>query len=193
MTFRILTLITAVALAGCADTGTTDDTAADDTAADDTGDTGAGDDTGDTGAGDTIDDGACDTRVATSAAADLQGVTWVSEGEDVSDLLAAFNTAKITADFNADGSYTVVSEDTGGTEVTFTGTYSVTDGKPAGIELTQTSPSEATSTGIFSVAEGVLYYEVVATGTGTPPTTEGGFDSSEYTGKTECGNVQVFR
>lgn len=129
--------------------------------------------------------------------ADLQG-TWVSTGADVSPLLAAFGIDTIDATFEADGSYEVVSTDSGGTATTFTGTYTVDSStNPASITLEQAAPTTVTSEGIWTVdPDGVLFYEVVQTtpdqGFGAPtPTT--GFGGTSGPGVSANANIQVFR
>ena len=104
----------------------------------------------------------------------------------------------IDAEFNADGSYEVISTDSAGTETTFTGTYTVDSStNPASITLEQTAPTTVTSEGIWTVdPDGVLYYEVVQT---TPdqgfgaPTPETGFGGTSGAGVQANSNIQVFR
>lgn len=111
---------------------------------------------------------------------------WVSEGANIAPLLAGapFNTERITADFNADATYTVVTTDNSGSAVTLTGTWSSEEG--AGdirvITVNQASPTTLTSAGIYSNVDGILTYEVAQTNpplTGvTAPTADGGFGST---------------
>jgi hypothetical protein len=154
-------------------------------------------DTMDTDTMDTDDDGMEIDTSLDLADTDLHG-TWVSTGDDVAPLLAAFMVDTIDATFNADGSYEVVSTDTAGTPTTFTGTYTVDSStNPASITLEQTTPTAVTSEGIWTVdPDGVLYYEVVQT---TPdqgfgaPTPETGFGGTSGPGISANSNIQVFR
>jgi hypothetical protein len=122
---------------------------------------------------------------------------WVSEGTDVSPLLALFNTVAVDATFNADGSYTVVSTDAADTMVTFTGTYTVDDSTmPHTIALEQGSPSAASVSGIWEVDAGVLTYEVIQTTPDlgfAPPTVALGFGSSSGPNLAADANIQIFR
>lgn len=125
--------------------------------------------------------------------------TWLSEGDDIADFLAGppLNAVRIDAEFMADGSYLVTSTDGDGTEIDFVGTYTVDESTdPATIVLEQTSPTTATSEGIWQVDGGVLTYEVAQTvpevAGVTPPTVEGGFGSTSG-GAFGMMNVQIFR
>ncbi len=143
------------------------------------------------------DDTAADTAGDTGASGNvLPGGTWVSEGDNISALLAYFDFVRVEADFAA-SSYEVRATDADGLETTFTGSYTVDlSTVPHGITLAQTSPSSATSSGIWQVEGTTLTYEVVQTSPSsgcTPPTPEAGF------GSTACGqpipagsNVQTF-
>ncbi|MDX2128821.1 MAG: hypothetical protein SFU91_07275 [Chloroherpetonaceae bacterium] len=128
--------------------------------------------------------------------------TWVAEGfstvgsvsvANVSPLLyaAPFRTRRIQAVFNANGTYTVTTTDSAGTNATLTGTWSSTAADTAGITIrnivvNQTSPSSVTSTGIYqsntSGSSTSLLYEIVQTTPPlvgvTPPTPRRGFGSS---------------
>jgi len=93
--------------------------------------------------------------------------TWLAEGfttvgtaqvPNVSPLLfgAPFNTRRIRATFNANGTYTVVTTDSAGTNATLTGTWTTSAADTAGITIrnitvNQTSPSTVTSRGIYQV------------------------------------------
>jgi hypothetical protein len=111
---------------------------------------------------------------------------WISEGSNLAPLLAGppFNTETITAEFNSDATYTVVTTDTSGSAVTLTGTWSSTEGEGLirVVTVNQASPTTLTSTGIYSNVNGVLTYEVAQTNpplTGvTAPTASGGFGST---------------
>ena len=149
-------------------------------------------------AGAVDDSSAPDTGAGGGGAVDLASGTWVSEGDDLSALLAYFEVVRVEATFRGDGAYTVVSTDAEGAVTTFTGEY-VADRAttPHGIVLTQATPSAATAEGIWQVADATLAYEVVQTSPAvgcSPPTPDGGF------GSTRCSpplnrnaNVQTFR
>lgn len=156
------------------------------------------DDTGDTDVDTDVDTDDSEIDISRDLAdADLHG-TWVSTGDDVSPLLAAFDVSNIDATFNADGSYTVVSTDGAGTATTFSGTYVIDSStNPGSITLSQTVPAEGTSEGIWTVdPDGVLFYEVVQT---TPdlgfgaPTPSSGFGSTSGPGVAADSNIQIFR
>ena len=144
------------------------------------------------GGGGTIDTGGGGSQVA------LVG-TWVSEGDDISDMFAAppFEYQRITADFRDDGSYTVTSVDGGGTPYELVGTYVVdTSTTPAAVSLSQTSPYDAEAEGIWAVQGSMLTYEVVQTVPDfgfSPPTPDGGFGSTAGSGLEPGMNVQVYR
>ena len=154
-------------------------------------------DTADTS--DTTADSGLDTgNAGGGGGVDLASGTWVSEGDDISALLAYFEVVRVEATFRGDGGYTVVSTDAEGAATTFTGDY-VADRAttPRAIVLTQTTPSAATAEGIWQIADATLSYEVVQTSPAvgcSPPTPAGGF------GSTRCSpplnrnaNVQTFR
>ncbi|TNE70611.1 hypothetical protein EP331_11660 [bacterium] len=116
--------------------------------------------------------------------------TWVSEGTgQVAPGLAAapFKTKKITATFNENNTYLVVSVDSSNAAVTYEGTWqggTQAEGTIRDIVLNQTVPTSVTSTGIFQVSGTALTYEVIQT---TPaidgiaaPTVTGGFGSTSY-------------
>ncbi|MGQ9806006.1 MAG: hypothetical protein ACUVRP_08015 [Chlorobiales bacterium] len=128
--------------------------------------------------------------------------TWLAEGTstvngvqvpNVSPLLfnPPFNTRRIRATFNANGTYSVTSTDSAGTNATLTGTWTTSAADTAGISIrnitvNQTSPSTVTSRGIYQVTTegGVtkMLYEIVQVEPPlqgvTPPTPRGGFGSS---------------
>jgi hypothetical protein len=124
---------------------------------------------------------------------------WLSEGTNVAGLLyaAPFNTRKITANFRADGTYTVVTTDASNANVTLTGTWTTTagTGNIRNIVVNQSSPTVLTSTGIYRNEAGLLTYEIVQTNpplTGvTPPTVAGGFGST-MSGALGTLNVQKY-
>lgn len=116
--------------------------------------------------------------------------TWVSEGTgQIAPGLAAapFKTKKITATFNENQTYLVVSVDSSNSAVTYEGTWTAgtqAEGAIRTIVLNQTKPTSVTSSGIFQVTGTNLTYEVIQT---TPaidgiaaPTVEGGFGSTSY-------------
>lgn len=117
--------------------------------------------------------------------------TWISEGAGVAPgLVATLKTVKITATFNANNTYTVVAKDSSGAEVTYSGTYSVSENTGTtirSITLNQTSPTSITSQGIYEVdSKGMMRYEVIQTTpaiTGfTAPVPSEGFGSTKYLG-----------
>lgn len=128
--------------------------------------------------------------------------SWLSEGTNVSPLLIYAGITKITAEFNADGTYTVESYTADGSKTTMTGNYTQTKSDYAGIweiRIDQITPSALVSEGIFNVSliEGVvsLTYEVAQTDPEvvgvTAPTAEGGFGSTSA-GAYGMMNVQIF-
>ncbi|MCC5927064.1 MAG: hypothetical protein JJU41_10950 [Bacteroidetes bacterium] len=115
--------------------------------------------------------------------------SWTSQGEDVAPGLAGapFNTVRIDAVFNENGTYNVVSIDANDAQVTFTGTYELGPETPSGIRqiiLSQSEPVAVTSTGIFQVDGNRMTYEVIQTTPAienfNPPTVEGGFGSTSF-------------
>ena len=127
---------------------------------------------------------------------------WLSEGDNVAPLLSALlNVKKITATFNKNNTYTVVSYDTANAVTTYTGTYVQTKSSVSGIwniTLSQTVPYTGVSEGIFQITKTgddyTMKYEVVITepdyGNSTP-TASGGFGSSNG-GALGVSNIQVF-
>lgn len=109
--------------------------------------------------------------------------TW--DSYDASPLLVGLGIDSITAEFNSDQTYDVLSYSMG-TESFFQGTYEVSEDDVDGIytiTLNQTVPSNATSEGIFEVYEASpdsMWYEVVQIdpALGTAPTASEGFGSS---------------
>jgi hypothetical protein len=117
--------------------------------------------------------------------------TWISEGADVAPgLVLTLKTVRIVATFNANNTYNVVATDSTGAQVTYTGTYTVTENTGSSIRsitLNQTQPTSVTSQGIYQVdVNGFLKYEVVQTTPAipgfTPPTAAEGFGSTKYNG-----------
>ncbi|HMN23360.1 MAG: hypothetical protein IT276_10210 [Ignavibacteriaceae bacterium] len=117
--------------------------------------------------------------------------TWISEGAGVAPGLAAtLKTVKITATFNANNTYTVVAKDSSGADVTYSGTYTVTENTGTtirSISLNQTAPTSVTSQGIYEVnSKGMMRYEVVQTTPAisgiTAPVPAEGFGSTKYLG-----------
>lgn len=128
--------------------------------------------------------------------------TWLAEGTstvngvqvpNVSPILfnPPFNTRRILATFNANGTYSVTTTDSLGTNATFTGTWTSSEADTVGITIrnitvNQSSPSSVTSQGIYQVSTtgnvSTMLYEIVQTSPAlvgvTPPTPRGGFGSS---------------
>lgn len=117
---------------------------------------------------------------------------WVSEGEGnvALGLRIIANTARITAAFEENNSYNVVSIDSTGAEVNFTGTYEAGEETPSGIRtirLEQAQPVSVVSEGIFEIDGNTMTYEVIQTDPdigATAPTVEGGFGSTVVNGET---------
>ena len=141
-------------------------------------------------------DSDADSDADADADADTLVGDWLSTGSDLSELFAPYFSG-ITASFRSSGAYTVVATDTDGKSTTFLGTW--TDDastSPAGIELVQTSPSNATSEGIYAVNGDVLTYEVVIVDPSygyTAPTPSAGFGSTSGPQLEAGQNVQTYR
>lgn len=156
------------------------------------------DDYGDTSA--PKDTNVQDTNVEDTDTGSASGDTivgdWLSEGDDISDLLAPYFTSA-EGHFHADGSYTASAVYTDGSVLDFAGTYtSDTSTDPASIVLSQTSPNNVTSKGIYAVDGDVLTYEVVQTSPDagyTPPTPESGFGTTSGPQIEPGVNVQTYR
>lgn len=115
--------------------------------------------------------------------------TWVSEGtgQVAPGLASTLKTKRITATFNENQTYTVVSVDSSDAAVTFTGTWeggNQANGSIRTIVLNQSTPAALVSSGIFQVEGNNLTYEVIQT---TPAidgfaaaTVTGGFGSTSY-------------
>lgn len=117
--------------------------------------------------------------------------TWISEGAGVAPgLVTLLKTVKITATFNSNNTYTVIAKDSAGAEVTYSGTYSVSENNGTtirSITLNQTVPTSITSQGIYEVdSKGLMRYEVIQTTPAisgfTPPVASEGFGSTKYLG-----------
>jgi hypothetical protein len=124
---------------------------------------------------------------------------WVSEGANVAPLLVQlFKITKITATFNANGTYQVVQVDSANTSLTLTGTYEVEKssvGNIYTITANQQSPATLTSEGIYEITNGnSMKYEVVQTAPAigaVPPTPAAGFGSTNG-GALGTWNVQTY-
>lgn len=111
---------------------------------------------------------------------------WVSEGQGnvALGLQIIAKTAKIDANFQENNTYVVVSTDSTGAEVTFTGTYelgAVTDSGIRSITLQQNEPTSVVSGGIFQIEANTMTYEVIQVEPNIgaeAPTVEGGFGST---------------
>jgi hypothetical protein len=132
-----------------------------------------------------------DETVTPPAAQDKIVNTWISEGAGVAPgLVALLKTVKITATFNSNNTYTVIAKDSVGAEVTYSGTYSVSENIGTSIRsitLNQTVPTSVTSEGIYEVdSKGMMRYEVIQTSPAingfTPPVASEGFGSTKYLG-----------
>ncbi len=111
---------------------------------------------------------------------------WRSEGEGNVALGLAIlaQTARIDAEFLSNNTYNVVSIDSSGTEVQFSGTYTtgpLTDSGIRTIRLEQSVPAAVVSEGIFRIEGENMTYEVIQTEPNIgaeAPTVEGGFGST---------------
>lgn len=115
--------------------------------------------------------------------------TWISEGADIAlGLVSTLKTVRIVATFNSNKTYKVIATDSAGAQVTYSGTYTVTENAGTtirSITLNQTVPTSITSQGIYQVGtNGFLRYEVIQTTPAipgfTPPTPGEGFGSTKY-------------
>jgi len=130
--------------------------------------------------------------------------SWLSEGADVAPLLAGppFNNAKITAIFNADFTYKVVSIDTSNKEIDYLGTYETMDSGVNGIiqiRLTESAPTTATVEGMFQIdttqMPARMMYEAVQTQPTnglTPPSPGKGFGSTVFNGNQISTLIQKY-
>lgn len=130
--------------------------------------------------------------------------SWKSDGENLSQVWKElFDAQSITANFSASKTYTMTIVNTGGTPVTTSGNYVISDSGIDGIwtlTLNQIAPVAATFDGIMKAVDNyVLNVEIVQTDpyiNAIAPTPEGGLGST----KTETGgntvpfpgNVQTF-
>jgi len=131
---------------------------------------------------------ACDSNSSGNNNSEVEVIvgTWVSEGaENVSlGLQLISKTARIDAEFNENGTYNVVSTDSLGSEVVFTGTFELgeeTDSGIRSITLQQSEPTAVVSGGIFQIEGNLMTYEVIQTEPNIgaeAPTVEGGFGST---------------
>ncbi len=124
--------------------------------------------------------------------------SWVSEGADLSDLLAGepFNYVRVDATFDDAGGYSVVGEDANGDVWPLIGTWEAVEGAPGTITLVQVEPSEAIAEGLWQIDGDALTWETVQTTPDygfQPPTPGSGFGSSTGPGLAPGVNVQTFR
>lgn len=153
---------------GTTDTPTTDTPTTDTpTTEGETDDPSDGTTTGDVSETDT----AGDTDEETTGAEPVTIVgSWLSEGKNVAPILVQLaGTASITATFE-DAAYDVLTVDTDGQEVSFTGVYTVEESGVEGImniTLEQSTPQTITSEGIYAIDNSTnpptMRYEVVQT------------------------------
>ena len=123
--------------------------------------------------------------------------SWESSGANIAAILAPFAT-KIVANFNTDGTYTVIQTDLEDAEITLSGTFVQSESSVAGIwdiTLNQSAPTQLTAKGIFTFDGDLLKYEVAQidpaiTGV-TPPTAEAGLGSTSG-GFFGTGNIQTY-
>lgn len=146
-----------------------------------------------------------DNPVAAAPPSDVIVGTWVSSGTNVAPLLVALSKyTKLTATFNADGTYKIVTIDSAGTQGTATGTYVTAAGGAASpkdsirtIVATQMTPTALTAEGIYQVTPGTpatMKYEVVQTQpsiSAIKPTPALGFGSTNA-GALGTWNVQKY-
>ena len=126
--------------------------------------------------------------------------TWVSTGTNVPLGLRALKVKAITATFNANNTYSVLSTDSSNNVTTMTGTWSAgaitTSGVIRAITVNQGSPTTLTSQGIFQVTGTGMRYEVIqvqpALQGWTAPTITGGFGSTAYNGTAYAIYVQTY-
>lgn len=187
---RLLAAFSLFALTACVDdSADPGDTSGGADSAVDSGAGGGGDT--DTNPQDTSDSGTTGGDVA------LTSGTWVSEGDNLSALLAYFDIVHVEAVFHTDGSYDVSSTDESGAVTTLDGTYTVgTSTTPHTITLNQTTPQSATAAGIWQITGTTLTYEVVQTSPAvgcTAPTPDTGFGSTRCSPPLNANaNVQIF-
>ncbi len=125
--------------------------------------------------------------------------TWIETGTNVPLGLRMLKVKSLTATFNANNTYNVVSTDSSNANTTFTGTWTAgaisTAGVIRAITLNQNLPSAVVSQGIFQVTGTTMKYEVIQTTPAiqgvTAPTVAGGFGSSAYLGTPFPGQMYV--
>ena len=118
---------------------------------------------------------------------------WVSEGQGnvALGLQIIAKTARIDATFEENNTYEVVSTDSSGSEVTFTGTFELgeeTDSGIRSITLQQNEPTSVVSEGIFQIEGNSMTYEVIQTEPNIgaeAPTVDGGFGSTLVGGEAQ--------
>ena len=137
-----------------------------------------------------------DTDTDVDSPGDITG-SWLSEDDDVSDILVGFGFTSVAATFNTDGTYAVAATNAGGTTLDLTGTFVVgTTTNPGTIVTSQLTPQEVTAEGIWQVVGDTLTYEVAQTSPDqgfTPPTPEAGFGSTGGPGVAAGSNVQIYQ
>ena len=137
-----------------------------------------------------------DSDTDTDSPGDITG-SWLSEDDDVSDILVGFGFTSVSATFNSDGTYAVAATNSGGNTFDFTGTFTVgTTTNPGTIVTEQATPTVVTAEGIWQVVGDTLTYEVAQTSPDqgfTPPTPEAGFGSTGGPGVAAGSNVQIYQ
>jgi hypothetical protein len=138
---------------------------------------------------------ACDSNSSGNDDDEVEAIvgTWVSEGASnvALGLQIVSKTARIDADFNSNGTYNVVSTDSAGSEVVFTGTYELGEETTSGIRsitLQQSEPTAVVSAGIFQVEGNNMTYEVIQVEPNIgaeAPTVGGGFGSTLVGGEAQ--------
>jgi hypothetical protein len=132
-----------------------------------------------------------DNTIVTPPAVDPLVNTWISEGADVAPgLVSTLKTVKIVATFNSNNTYSVIATDSTGAQVTYSGTYTISENTGITIRsivLNQVSPTSVTSTGIYQInSAGQMKYEVIQTNPAingfTAPVASEGFGSTKYNG-----------
>ncbi len=131
---------------------------------------------------------ACSSSASGGGEGDVEAIVsdWVSEGATnvALGLQMLAKTARINATFAENNTYNVVSIDSSGAEVTFTGTFTLGEETASGlrsISLQQTEPTTVVSEGIFQIDGTTMSYEVIQTEPNIgaeAPTVEGGFGST---------------
>lgn len=141
---------------------------------------------------DTDADADADSDADADGPGDITGSWSTSGGGTVGPGLEGFGFGDIDATFNGDGTY-IVTGTVRDTAYELTGTYQVdTSTNPGTIQLTQESPENVDSAGIWQVDGDTLTYEVLDVTAGTPATPDGGFGSSVVRGETTDDWIQVY-